>query len=115
MISQYQKMNTMNQTFITRGLLLPVITYWSISMSDKYPFIPDHLERGIEDISIPLIDLMHGHLKVEMLECEEKLERTTSTDEHEWLDGYMAALTDMYCLTYNLSIDRKNIEEKYYA
>ena len=50
-----------------------------------------------------------------MLECEEKLERTTSTDEHEWLDGYMAALTDMYCLTYNLSIDRKNIEEKYYA
>jgi hypothetical protein len=24
-------------------------------------------------------------------------------------------LTDMYCLTYNLSIDRKNIEEKYNA
>jgi hypothetical protein len=27
----------------------------------------------------------------------------------------MEALTEMYCLTYNLSIDRKNIEEKYYA
>jgi hypothetical protein len=24
-------------------------------------------------------------------------------------------LTELYCLTYNLSIDRKNIEEKYYA
>jgi hypothetical protein len=84
-------------------------------MSDKYPFIPEHLTKALEDVSIPLIDLMHGHLKVEMLEGEEKLERTTSTDEREWLDGYMAALTDMYCLTYNLSIDRKNIEEKYNA
>ena len=55
---------------------------------------------------------MHGHLKVEMLECEEKLERATShADEYEWLEGYMQALTNMYCLTYNLSIDRKHIEE----
>jgi hypothetical protein len=115
MMFLFLMMSTLRQTFGTLEQYRPVITYWSISMSDKYPFIPDHLERGIEDISIPLIDLMHGHLKIEMLACEEKLERTTSTDEHEWLDGYMAALTDMYCLTYNLSIDRKNIEEKYYA
>ncbi len=55
---------------------------------------------------------MHGHLKVEMLECEEKLERATShADEYEWLEGYMQALTNMYCLTYNLSIDRKHLEE----
>jgi len=24
-------------------------------------------------------------------------------------------LTEVYCMTYNLSIDRKNIEEKYFA
>jgi hypothetical protein len=84
-------------------------------MSTKYPFIPEHLERGLEDISIPLIDLLHGHLKVLMLEGEVKLERCDQADEGEWLDGYMQALTDIYCLTYNLSIDRKNIEEKYYA
>jgi hypothetical protein len=49
-----------------------------------------------------------------MLESEVKLERCEG-DEREWLDGYMQALTELYCLTYNLSIDRKNIEEKYYA
>ena len=83
-------------------------------MSAKYPFIPPHLEKGLEDISIPLIDLLHGHLKVVMLDCETKLERCEG-DEREWLDGYMEALTEVYCLTYNLSIDRKNIEEKYFA
>lgn len=80
-------------------------------MSDKYPFIPDNLIKSLEDVSIPLIDIMHGHLKVEMLECQEKLERCDQNDEHEWLDGYMQALTNMYCMTYNLSIDRKLIEE----
>lgn len=83
-------------------------------MSNKYPFIPEYLEKGLEDISIPLIDLLHGHLKVTMLEGEMKLERSQG-DEREWLEGYMQALTDIYCMTYNLSIDRKNIEEKYYA
>ena len=80
-------------------------------MSSKYPFIPPHLEKGLEDISIPLIDLMHGHLKVEMLDCETAMIDNPDT----FLEGYMEALTNMYCLTYNLSIDRKNIEEAYFA
>jgi len=81
-------------------------------MSTKYPFIPDYLEKALENTEIPLIDLLHGYLKVEMFECEEKLERATShADEREWLDGYMQALTNVYCMTYNLSIDRKHIEE----
>jgi hypothetical protein len=80
-------------------------------MSDKYPFIPQHLEKALEDVTIPLIDIMHGHLKVEMIECESKLERVTHADEKEWLIGYITALTDMYALTYNLSIDRQRIEE----
>ena len=83
-------------------------------MSSKYPFIPPYLEKGLEDISIPLIDLLHDHIKVTMVDCEEKLERAEG-DEREWLDGYMQALTEVYCLTYNLSIDRKHIEEKYFA
>lgn len=80
-------------------------------MTDKYPFIPSHLEKALEDTSIPLIDLIHGHLKVVMLECENKLERVTHSDEKEWLIGYITALTDLYTLTYNLSIDRQRIEE----
>jgi hypothetical protein len=80
-------------------------------MSTKYPFIPDYLEKALENVEIPLIDLLHGYLKVEMVECEEKLERCDQDDEREWLDGYMQALTNVYCLTYNLSIDRQHIEE----
>lgn len=75
-------------------------------MSDKYPFIPEHLEKALEDTSIPLIDLMHGHLKVEMLEVEEAMK----DNPDRFLEGYMQALTNMYCLTYNLSIDRANLE-----
>jgi hypothetical protein len=94
-------------------------------MSDKYPFIPEYLEKGLEDISIPLIDLIHGHLKVAMLDAEVELESKKEQEEESgsamdsmertYAEGYMEALTELYCLTYNLSIDRKNIEEKYYA
>ena len=76
-------------------------------MTDKYPFIPDYLEKALENTSIPLIDLLHGYLKVEMVDCEEAM--TDNTDR--FLQGYMEALTNVYCMTYNLSIDRKNIEE----
>jgi len=94
-------------------------------MSTKYPFIPPHLEKGLEDISIPLIDLIHGHLKVAMIDAEVELESKKEQEEYSgdamdsmertYAEGYMEALTELYCLTYNLSIDRKNIEEKYYA
>jgi len=76
-------------------------------VTTKYPFIPSHLEKGLEDVTIPLIDLMHGHLKVEMLECEEAMQ----DNPDRFLEGYMQALTNMYCMTYNLSIERKQIEE----
>jgi len=96
-------------------------------MSDKYPFIPPHLEKGLEDISIPLIDLIHGHLKVAMLDAEQALSEAKEIEEandysdamqsmeRTYAEGYLEALTELYCLTYNLSIDRKNIEEAYYA
>jgi hypothetical protein len=78
-------------------------------MSEKYPFLPDYLEKGLEDISIPLIDLMHGYLKNEMLDVEGLLD---GDNDDRFLQGYLQALTNCYVLTYNLSIDRKHIEEK---
>ena len=77
-------------------------------MSDKYPFIPEHLEKALEDISIPLIDILHGHLKVEMLDLEQLLD---GDNDDRFLQGYMQALTNIYALTYNLSIDRALIEK----
>jgi hypothetical protein len=77
-------------------------------MSAEYPFIPEHLEKALEDISIPLIDILHGHLKVEMLDLEQLLD---GDNDDRFLQGYMEALTNIYALTYNLSIDRKLIEE----
>jgi len=87
-------------------------------MSAEYPFIPPHLEKGLEDISIPLIDLVHGHLKVEMLDCEEQLNNLSETQDvpmYNYVQGYMEALTNLYCLTYNLSIDRQQIERDHHA
>jgi hypothetical protein len=47
-----------------------------------------------------------------MLDLEQLLD---GDNDDRFLQGYMEALTNLYALTYNLSIDRKNIEEKYYA
>jgi hypothetical protein len=77
-------------------------------MSEKYPFIPDYLTKSLEDTSIPLIDVLHGYLKVEMLEVEEVMD---GDNDDRFLQGYMQALTNVYALSYNLSIDRKQIEE----
>ena len=76
-------------------------------MSDKYPFLPEYLEKALEDTSIPLIDILHGHLKVEMLDLEQLLD---GDNDDRFLQGYMEALTNIYALTYNLSIDRALIE-----
>jgi len=77
-------------------------------MSEKFPFIPEYLNKALEDISIPLIDVMHGYLKVEMLDTEELIK----DNNDRFLQGYIEALTNVYCMTYNLSIERKNIEER---
>jgi hypothetical protein len=77
-------------------------------MSDKYPFIPEYLVKSLEDVTIPLIDVIHGYLKVEMLETEEVMD---GDNDDRFLEGYLQALTNVYSLTYNLSIDRKHIEE----
>jgi hypothetical protein len=81
-------------------------------MSDKYPFIPEYLVKSLEDLTIPLIDVIHGYLKVEMLETEEVMD---GDNDDRFLEGYLEALTNVYSLTYNLSIDRKLLEENHRA
>lgn len=89
-------------------------------MTDKYPLIPSHLVKALEDKTIPLIDLLHGHLKVEMLDAEEHLKMTVHREEQSesamdsidrgYAEGYLDALTNLYCMTYNLSIERAHLE-----
>lgn len=81
-------------------------------MSAKYPFIPDYLTKALEDVTIPLIDVLHGYLKVEMLETEEVMD---GDNDDRFLQGYLQALTNVYAMTYNLSIDRAHIEGAYNA
>jgi hypothetical protein len=77
-------------------------------MTEKYPLIPSHLVKALEDKTIPLIDLMHGHLKVEMLDCEEMMK----DNPDRFLQGYMEGLVNMYTMTYNLSIERAQLEKE---
>jgi hypothetical protein len=79
-------------------------------MSSKYPFLPEHLTKALEDISIPLIDIMHGELKNMMNEMQYK-----EFEDKQWGEGYKDCLTDLYALTYNLSIDRQQIERDHHA
>jgi hypothetical protein len=44
-----------------------------------------------------------------MLETEEVMD---GDNDDRFLEGYLQALTNVYTMTYNLSIDRKHIEEK---
>jgi predicted ATPase len=94
-------------------------------MSKEYPFIPPHLEKALEDISIPLIDLIHGHLKVAMVDAEVRLQEAQEQEDYSgeamdsmertYAEGYLEALTELYALTYNLSIDRQQIERDHHA
>jgi predicted ATPase len=94
-------------------------------VSKDYPFIPPHLEKALEDISIPLIDLIHGHLKVAMVDAEVRLQEAQEQEDYSgeamdsmertYAEGYLEALTELYALTYNLSIDRQQIERDHHA
>lgn len=75
-------------------------------MSSKYPLIPEYLEQALEDVTIPLIDVVHGFLKSEMVDCEEMM----IDNPDRFLQGYLQALTNLYAMTYNLSIERAQIE-----
>ncbi len=63
------------------------------------------------DMRISGLDIMHGELKVLMLDVENKLAEYTDHENEQYdqtvdrlhLEGYLDALSDLYQLTYQLS------------
>ena len=71
-----------------------------------------YLQRQVDN-NISGIDIMHGHLKVLMLEAEQELaeaqaredetEEAMDSMERKYWEGQLDALTYLYSLTYDLS------------
>ena len=71
-----------------------------------------YLQRQV-DYGISVLDIMHGHLKVLMLEAEQELaeaqaredetEEAMDSMERKYWEGQLDALTYLYSLTYDLS------------
>ena len=62
--------------------------------------------QNLVDMGESGTDIMHGHLKNLMYECETKLLDTSELQdnpEYKYLSGRMDALTECYILTYNLA------------
>ena len=72
-------------------------------MSEKYPFIPQYMEKAIEDTSIDLIDIIHGYLKGEMVELQDLEARD------RYIQGYAYALSNVYSLIYSLIFARQDV------
>ena len=74
--------------------------------------LPAYLQRMVE-AGVPGIDIMHGHLKVLMLEAEVHLEDAQQVEdysgdamdsmERKYWEGVVETLVDMYKLTYDIS------------
>jgi len=71
-------------------------------MSDK---LEPHLQKLV-DMNETGTDIMHGHMKNLMYECETKLldiSELQDNPEYKYLSGRLDALTEIYVMTYNLS------------
>jgi len=81
-------------------------------MFDTTMTLDDHLQRQV-DHNIPPLDIMHGYLKVLMLEADKELERAQEIEdeteeamdsmERKYWEGQCDALAHLYSLTYALS------------
>ena len=66
---------------------------------------PPHLQKLV-DLGESGTDILHGHLKNLMLECETELINLSETQdgpEYKYYSGRMDALTELYVMTYNLA------------
>ena len=64
-----------------------------------------HLQKLV-DLGESGTDIMHGHMKNLMYECETKLSDISELQdnpEYKYLSGRMDTLTEIYIMTYNLS------------
>ena len=74
-------------------------------MSYKDTLLEPHLQKLV-DLGESGTDIMHGHMKNLMYECETKLLDTSELQdnpEYKYLSGRMDTLTEIYIMTYNLS------------
>ena len=74
-------------------------------MSYKDTLLDPHLQKLV-DLGESGTDIMHGHMKNLMYECETKLSDISELQdnpEYKYLSGRMDALTEIYIMTYNLA------------
>jgi hypothetical protein len=74
-------------------------------MRDIITEFPPHLQKLV-DLGESGTDIMHGHLKNLMYECETKLldiSELQDNPEYKYLSGRMDTLTEIYVMTYNLA------------
>jgi len=74
-------------------------------MSYKDTLLEPHLQKLV-DLGESGTDIMHGHMKNLMYECETKLSDISELQdnpEYKYLSGRMEALTEIYIMTYNLA------------
>ena len=84
-----------------------------MSMTDLHTMtLDDHLQRQV-DHNISGTDILHGYLKVLMLEAEKELERAQEIEdeteeaidsmERKYWEGQLDALSHVYSVTYALA------------
>jgi hypothetical protein len=74
-------------------------------MSYKDTLLEPHLQKLV-DLGESGTDIMHGHMKNLMYECETKLSDISELQdnpEYKYLSGRMDTLTEIYIMTYNLA------------
>ena len=72
-------------------------------MRDIITEFPPHLQKLV-DLGESGTDILHGHLKNLMYECEQEIDPLDKTEEElSYYSGRMDALTEIYVLTYNLA------------
>ena len=74
-------------------------------MSYKDTLLEPHLQKLV-DLGDSGTDIMHGHLKNLMYDCETKLGEIGDSDniaDKFYHEGRLDALTEFYSLTYNLA------------
>ena len=74
-------------------------------MSYKDTLLEPHLQKLV-DLGDSGTDIMHGHLKYLMYDCETKLGEIGDSDniaDKFYHEGRLDALTEFYSLTYNLA------------
>ena len=83
--------------------------------------IEPHLQRLV-DFNVTGLDIMHGQLKLDMLQAEAEYTRCLEIEEEsgdamdgferKYMEGYLDALTYLYKTTYDLSFAISDKESK---